>query len=136
MNAIDLNLLNIANLSLIKGQVRYNNNPFDDLLMDGVIHRFKVTYDLSHKILKTYLGVISENPKQINQMAFQNWITLAHESGIILNDWSMWQKYRDQRSRTLYSFDLTIANNVLSTISDFIKEVEFFTLNVSGHLKR
>jgi nucleotidyltransferase substrate binding protein (TIGR01987 family) len=101
-----------------------------------VIHRFKVTYDLSHKILKTYLGVISENPKQINQMAFQNWITLAHESGIILNDWPMWQRYRDQRSRTLYSFDLTIANNVLSTISDFIKEVEFFTLNVSGHLKR
>lgn len=66
-----------------------------------MIQRFKVTYDPSHKILKTFLGTTYENPKQINQMALKDWITLAHECRIVLNDWPMWQEYRDQRFHDL-----------------------------------
>lgn len=134
MNIVSHKRLNKVISSLVKGQIRYNNNLGDDLLRDGLIQRFKVTYDLFHKILKTYLGITYENPKQINQMTFKDWITLAHERGIALNDWSMWQEYRDQRSRTIYSFDLTVANNVLSIIPDFVKEVEFIYSKIGNKL--
>jgi nucleotidyltransferase substrate binding protein (TIGR01987 family) len=134
MNIINLKRLNKVISSLVKGQIRYKNNLSDDLLRDGLIQRFKVTYDLSHKILKTYLGTTYENPQQVNQMVFKDWITLAHERGLVLNDWSMWQEFRDQRSRTIYSFDLTVANNVLSIIPSFVKEVEFLYSKIGNKL--
>jgi nucleotidyltransferase substrate binding protein (TIGR01987 family) len=134
MNIVNLKHLNKVISALVKGQVRYNNNLSDDLLRDGLIQRFKVTYDLSHRILKTFIGTTYENPKQINQMVFKDWITLAHERGIVLNDWSLWREYREQRSKTIYSFDLTVANNVLSIVPDFVKEVDFLHSKISNKL--
>lgn len=91
-------MLNQVILSLSQAQIRFSNSLTDNLLSDGLIHRFKVAYDLSHKILKSYLNKNTENHKHISQITFQYLITEAHQRGIVFNGWSDWQLYREQRA--------------------------------------
>jgi len=79
MNIVNHQLLNQVLSSLSQAQIRFSDNLSDDLLSDGLIHRFKVAYDLSHKILKSHLNESRKNDKQISQMTFQELITEAHQ---------------------------------------------------------
>ena len=124
MNIVNHQLLNQVLSSLSQAQIRFSDNLSDDLLSDGLIHRFKVAYDLSHKILKNHLNESRKNDKQISQMTFQFLITEAHQRGILLNGWPEWQLYREQRSKAIDTFDQNVTRRVLPIIPDFIKEVQ------------
>jgi nucleotidyltransferase substrate binding protein (TIGR01987 family) len=125
MNIVNHQLLNQVLSSLSQAQIRFSDNLNDDLLSDGLIHRFKVAYDLSHKILKSHLNESRKNDKQISQMTFRELITEAHQRGILLSGWPEWQLYREQRVQTIEAFDQVATKKVLSIIPDFIKEVQF-----------
>ena len=125
MNIVNHQVLNQVLSSLSQAQLRFSDNLSDELLSDGLIHRFKVAYDLSHKILKRHLNESEENDKHISQMTFQELITEAHQRGIVLNGWPEWQLYREQRVQTIEAFDQAATKKVLSIIPDFIRKAQF-----------
>lgn len=108
---------------LEEGLERYLSDTHDALNRDGLIHRFKFTYEAAHKILKRYLEYASPNPAEIDELTFQDLIRTANEQGLLLRDWSDWRFFRDMRSKTSHTYDETIALQVVVDIPDFIEEV-------------
>ncbi len=105
------------------GLVRYQSDTNDDQIRDGLIQRFEFTYELGHKILKRYLKYASPNPKQFDEMTFQDLIRTANEQGMLLGNWVDWRGFRDMRTRTSHTYNENIALEVVASIPRFIEEV-------------
>lgn len=122
---IDLTPLASAIARLEEGQVRYLGDTSDMQIRDGLIQRFEFTYDLAHKMLRRYLAMSDANPDAVAQMSFPTLIRTANERGLLLNEWSRWKQYRDDRNITSHTYDETKAIRVVAGIPAFIEEVRY-----------
>jgi nucleotidyltransferase substrate binding protein (TIGR01987 family) len=122
---LDITSLQKAVLRLSEGLARTQQNAQDDQLRDGLIHRFKTTYELSHKMLKRYLESMSPNPAQYDAMPFQDIIRSGNEAGLLLGDWPAWRQFRDMRGKTSHTYDEAIALQVASTVQAFLAEAQY-----------
>ena len=120
--ALDIQPLKRAIASLEAGLAQYAQSPGDELLRDGCIQRFEFTYELSHRMLKRYLKLISPNPADIEALTFPDLIRAASGRGLLLSDWSRWKDYRTARSITSHVYDERKAREVFAVIPDFVKE--------------
>jgi Nucleotidyltransferase substrate binding protein like len=71
---LDTTSLGNALRRLRKGPTRYESEPTDEQIRDGLIHRFEVTYELSHKMLRRYLKETVASPDEIERMPFADLI--------------------------------------------------------------
>ncbi len=55
---------------LREGLARYEREPADEQLRDGLIQRFEFTYELSHKMLRRYLKDLAASPDEIERVPF------------------------------------------------------------------
>jgi len=104
---------------------RHQLNASDTLIRDGLIQRFKVTYEVSCRTLKRYLEATSANPAEPDAMPFQDLIHSGNERGLLREDWPVWRKYRDMRSRTSHTYSEDVALQVVSGIPDFLEEAAY-----------
>ena len=65
-----------------EGYERHMHEPADEQLRDGLIQRFEFTYELTHKMLRRYLRMISPTPDEFDQMPFQDLIRTGNERGL------------------------------------------------------
>jgi nucleotidyltransferase substrate binding protein (TIGR01987 family) len=107
---------------LREGLDRYQRDPTDTQIRDGLIQRFEFTYELGHKMLKRYLEATSASPEQYDAMPFADLIRSGNEQGLLLGDWPRWRTYREMRSRTSHTYDEEVALAVVSGIPDFLEE--------------
>jgi nucleotidyltransferase substrate binding protein (TIGR01987 family) len=114
-------LLNAVN-RLAEGLNRYEKDIADTQIRDGLIHRFIVSYEISHKMLKRHLEAVSPTPQQFDAMAFADLIRSGNEQGLLLSDWSQWRIYREMRSKTSHTYDEEVAIEVVQGISAFLEE--------------
>jgi len=66
---MDLAPLTLVVARLREGPARHQLNASDTLIRGGLIQRFKVTYDLSHRTLKLALAITSANPAELEEAA-------------------------------------------------------------------
>ena len=119
--------LNLAPLEkavsrLTEGLARYEKDITDTQIRDGLIQRFELSYEISHKMLKRHLEAVSPTPEQFDAMAFADLIRSANEQGLLLGDWSSWKIYREMRSKTSHTYDEEIAIEVVQGIPAFLEE--------------
>ncbi len=107
---------------LEEGLARHRADTGDSQIRDGLIWRFGVAYGLGHKVLKRYLEYASANPRQIDEMTFQDLFRAANERGLLLGDWPAWRRFREMRARTSHAYDEEVASEVVNGISRFIEE--------------
>lgn len=119
---------------LEEGLERYRSDIHDAQIRDGLIQRFKFTYEAAHKILKRYLEYASPNPAAIDELTFQDLIRTANEQGLLLRNWSDWRFFRDMRSKTSHTYDETMALRVVDDIPDFIEEVIYLCKTLRDRL--
>ena len=100
MSALTIQPLTNAVIRLQEGWQRYLQDTSDMQIRDGLIQRFKFTYEISHKILKRYLENAPADPTQFDLMSFQDIIRTANEQNLLLGNWADWKQYRDMRART------------------------------------
>ena len=124
-----MNLVSFENAisRLNEGLERYERDPNDAQIRDGLIQRFEFTYELAHKTIRRYLESISATPGIVDAMPFADQIRAASMAGILLNDWPSWRGYRDMRARTSHTYDEAIALQVVSGMPAFLLE--------AGHLR-
>ncbi|RDE06409.1 nucleotidyltransferase [Sphingomonas aracearum] len=122
---IDLTPLASGIARLEEGQARYLGDTSDTQIRDGLIQRFGFTYDLAHKMLRRFLAMSDANPDAVAQMSFPTLIRTANERGLLLNEWSRWRQYRDDRNITSHTYDETKAIRVVAGIPAFIEEVRY-----------
>jgi nucleotidyltransferase-like protein len=83
--AIKLDTTSLGNAvrRLREGLARYEREPTDEQIRDGLIQRFEFTYELSHKMLRRYLKEIAASPDEIEQMPFADLIRTGNAQGLL-----------------------------------------------------
>lgn len=90
----------------------------NDVTIDGVLHRFEFTFELSWKTLKDYLEYLgvsetSGSPREVIQLAFKQ--------GII-EDGEQWIKMMISRNMLSHMYDENISREIYDTIkNNYIK---------------
>ena len=101
--------------------LKQNKNEF---IIDAAILRFKITFDLAWKAIKTCLeenkGVICKSPKG----CFKD----AYEQGIIEYD-EFWIEMTDARNRTAHTYEEITAEEIFSLLP---KTLEYFKRLLEG----
>ena len=119
---LDVSLLANAVMRLEEGLFRYTKDISDTQVRDGLVHRLKVTYEISLKLLKRYLEAVSANPEEFDAMPFADLIRSCNEQGLLLGDWTKWRAYREMRSKTSHTYDEETAIEVVRGIPAFLEE--------------
>ncbi len=91
-------------------------------LRNSVIQCFEFTYELSWKMLKRYLEATEPNPVEIDVSTFQNLIRLGNERALLRSDWRQWRTYRQARTDSSHTYDITKAEAVFAVAPDFLSE--------------
>ena len=107
---------------LEEGLARYRADMSDTQIRDGLIQRFEFTYELGHKVVKRYLKYASANPKQFDEMTFQDLIRTANEQSLLMGDWPDWRGFRDMHSKTSHTYNEDVALDVVEGIPRFVEE--------------
>jgi nucleotidyltransferase substrate binding protein (TIGR01987 family) len=115
-----LDIMPLANAvqRLREGLRRCERNPNDDQIRDGLIHRFELTYELSHKMLKRYLKQTAPSPTELDRMPFADLIRSGNALGLLRSDWPAWRRFREMRARTSHAYKAQIASEVVAAIRD------------------
>ena len=98
---------------LQEAQNAYQQQPWNTVIRDGMIYRFRASFELSWKTAKEYLldqGVANELnfPKQVLKTAYGNQM---------INDESVWLDMLESRNRTSHIYDDRIAAKIAKDIS-------------------
>lgn len=129
---LDLSPLSNATVRLDEGIARYQTDPSDTQIRDGLIQRFEFTYEISHKMLKRYMEMASATPEQFDGMPFQDLIRSGNAQGLLLSDWPRWRTFRDTRSKTSHTYDEAKALEVVAEIPAFLREAKFLLGQLKG----
>ena len=121
---LDISSLVSAVDRLREGLNRHRREPADDQVRDGLIQRFEFTYELSHRMLRRYLRMISPSPETFDRMAFQDLIRTGNEQGLLSGDWPAWRRFRELRTRTSHAYAVKAALEVVAGLPDFLAEAE------------
>jgi nucleotidyltransferase substrate binding protein (TIGR01987 family) len=131
---LDITSLGSAVRRLREGLARYEREPADEQIRDGLIQRFEFTYELSHKMLRRYLKETSASPDDIERMPFADLVRTANAQGLLRGDWPVWRRFREMRTRTSHTYDAKVASQVSSAIPGFLEEAEHFYAELQRRL--
>jgi nucleotidyltransferase substrate binding protein (TIGR01987 family) len=121
---LDTTSLGNAVRRLREGLARYEREPADEQIRDGLIQRFEFTYELSHEMLRRYLKEIAASSDEIEQMPFADLIRTANAQGLLQGEWPAWRRFREMRARTSHTYDANVASQVTAAIPGFLEEAE------------
>ncbi|MDX2065798.1 MAG: HI0074 family nucleotidyltransferase substrate-binding subunit [Fimbriimonadaceae bacterium] len=124
MNPRDLDLTPLSHAvdRLQEGRDVCRAHPENLLFRDGLIQRFKYTYELAHRTLRRYLATVSDLPGPAADWTLATVIREASRLGLIRSGWPEWRNYREMRSRSNHTYDESIAVQVADGIPDFLTE--------------
>jgi nucleotidyltransferase substrate binding protein (TIGR01987 family) len=121
---LDITSLGNAVRRLREGRDRYEREPADEQLRDGLIQRFEFTYELCHKMLRRYLKETAASPDEVDRMPFADLIRTGNAQGLLRSGWPAWRRFREMRARTSHTYDVKVASQVASAIPAFVEEAE------------
>ena len=131
---LDTTSLRNAVRRLREGLTRYEREPTDEQIRDGLIQRFEFTYELTHKMLRRYLKETAASPDDIERMPFADLVRTANAQGLLRGDWPVWRRFREMRARTSHTYDAKVASQVASAIPGFLEEAEHFYAELQRRL--
>jgi len=125
MEKLDLTSLKKAYLSLLEVIQIYNQDKSNLITRDSMIQRFEYNYSLSLKMIKRYFKNSAFVFDNLEAMSFNEMIRNANKMGLLLSNLEKWDIYRQKRNLTSHTYDEKTANEVVSIIEDFSKEVGY-----------
>ena len=90
----------------------------------AAIQAFEFTYELAIKMIRRQLGRIVASPSELKEMAFMDFIRTAFEAGIV-RDVMPFRLYRDRRNITSHTYDAAKADDILTIMVDFVRDMHF-----------
>ena len=121
---LDTTSLGNAVRRLGEGLARWEPAPTDEQIRDGLIQRFELTYELSHKLLRRYLKETTASPDEIERMPFADLIRTGNAQGLLGSNWQAWRRFREMRASTSHTYDARVALRVAAAIAAFLEEAE------------
>lgn len=121
---LDTTSLGNAVRRLREGLARYQREPTDEQVREGLIQRFEFTYELGHKMLRRYLKEVAPSPGEIERMPFADLIRTGNAQGLLQGDWPVWRRFREMRARSSHTYDAKVASEIAAGIPVFLEEAE------------
>jgi nucleotidyltransferase substrate binding protein (TIGR01987 family) len=121
---LDTTSLGNAVRRLREGLARYEREPADEQIRDGLNQRFEFTYELSHKMLRRYLKEITASPDEVERLPFADLIRTGNSQGLLRGDWPAWRRFREMRVRAAHTYDVKVASEVAAAVPWFLEEAE------------
>ncbi|MDR3256154.1 MAG: nucleotidyltransferase substrate binding protein [Endomicrobium sp.] len=122
---LDLTSFKSAVRSLKEAFDIYKHNKSSSIVRDSVIQRFEYTYGLSVKMVQRYLKSVLSESIDVDYLSFNDLIRTANERGLLLSSLEQWRTYREKRNMTSHTYDQNKAEDVVSIVDSFIKDVDF-----------
>lgn len=101
----------------------------DDLTIDGTIKRFELLYELSWKLMRSYLadlGIIVNNPRDTFKNAFQN---------ELINNQEIWLEMIEDRNRLVHTYTFEESREIFMKIkTKYIEEFDFLLKEILRRL--
>lgn len=130
---LDFTSLRNALARLEEGYARYESDVSDIQIRDGLIQRYEFTYEISHKMLKRHLEMISANPEAFDALPFADLIRTGNEQSLLKSDWTAWKVFREMRALANNALEDQAALEIVKVIPIFIEEIQFFIRQLSTH---
>ncbi|MEZ2348124.1 HI0074 family nucleotidyltransferase substrate-binding subunit [Terriglobus sp. RCC_193] len=106
----------------LDAHVREPENLF---ILDSVIKRFELTFELSNRNLNRFLLDAMPVPPEIRTMSYQSIIRLGDEMGMLKSGWPHWKRYRNARNRTVHEYYEESAREVAKDAAAFVEEAAY-----------
>lgn len=94
------------------------------MIRAGVIKAFEFTYELSIRFIRRQLSQDTFTIADINAMDFRDLIRTAADAELIAEP-TPWFEYRKMRNITSHTYDEDKAEEILSTVDNFLEDVRF-----------
>ena len=119
-------------VSQLKGSLDMYNSELAKSMPDtkkyfrsATIQAFEYTYELAFKMIKRRIVVSLENPKEIEDMTFNDIIRTAYGKDIVKSDVSAWCEYRKKRGTASHTYDEDKAQKVFESAVSFLDEARY-----------
>lgn len=119
---------------LREGLGRYESDPKDEQIRDGLIQRFEFTYELAHRTLRRYLRDSAASPEEFDRMPFADLIRAGAAQGLLRAGWPAWRRFREMRARSSHTYDAKIGAEVAAAIPAFLEEAAFLLAELQKRL--
>lgn len=119
-------------VSQLKGSLDMYNSELAKSMPDtkkyfrsATIQAFEYTYELAFKMIKRRIVMSLENPKEIEDMTFNDIIRTAYGKDIVKSDVSAWCEYRKKRVTASHTYDEDKAQKVFESAVSFLDEARY-----------
>ncbi|MCY4583997.1 MAG: HI0074 family nucleotidyltransferase substrate-binding subunit [Chloroflexi bacterium] len=94
-------------------------------LRAAVIQAFEFTYELSFRMLRRYLELVSANPAEIDQLVFNDVIREAYSQALLRSELREWLEFRRNRGTTSHAYNEEKAQEVFESVPEFLREARY-----------
>jgi nucleotidyltransferase substrate binding protein (TIGR01987 family) len=110
--------------------------PSNLFILDSVVKRFELTYELSFRSLRRFLLDYSPSSVDMEALTFQEMIRRGDELGLLANDWQQWKEYRDARNETAHSYQEDKAREIAADAVIFLAEAQHLLENLKRRIAK
>jgi nucleotidyltransferase substrate binding protein (TIGR01987 family) len=131
---VDLTPLGKVIARLREAVAAYEKDPENVVLLDSLLKRFELTFELSRNSLNRVLKATSVALKDENP-TFGEVIRTANQDGLLLGNWEQWHEFRAARNNASYAYDEVKARAIATIVPAFLKEAEYLYTHLRERLK-
>ena len=108
----------------LHGDLASTDSGLREQFRAATIQAFEFTYELAVKMIQRQLAKIAANPDALREMDFTDRMRDAADAGIV-RDALPYTRYRELRNRTSHTYDADRAEETVSVIDEFLRDVRF-----------
>ena len=108
----------------LHGDLARTDSDLREQFRAATIQAFEFTYELAVKMIQRRLAEVAANPDALRQMDFADQLRDAADAGIV-REALPYIRYRELRNKTSHTYDADRAEETVSVIDEFLRDVRF-----------
>ncbi len=122
---LDLESLSKITQRLAESLKALDEDPQNLFILDSVVKRFELTYELSVRSLRRYLLDFVVSDPDVEDMSFQGMIRVGARERLLLTGWPEWKDFKEARNQTVHSYHEPKARLVVESARVFLPQAEY-----------
>jgi len=122
---IDLEAFASVTARLGEALADYRKDPANLYILDSVIKRFEMTYELAFRSLRRFLLDYLPSDDEVNDMSFAGIIRRADKEELVHAGWPAWREFKEARNETVHTYREARAREIAEKAAAFLPEAEY-----------
>jgi len=124
-NLLDLEALEKVSTRLAEALEALDKDPGNQFILDAVVKRFELTYELSVRNLRRYLLDFVISDPELEDMSFQGMIRIGARERLLQTGWPDWKDFKEARNQTVHSYHEPKARLVVESAKLLLPQAEY-----------